>query len=124
MTDAEQAEKTVREQLESYWEKVECDEDVLYGTRIDIHNGLFPDVETGKRTFYASSQHKALQAAKAYTDEHKRKREELEEEIMLQRSMIILLRSEPGDLTAPVYGRTLARLRQALKDLTKGMVKA
>ena len=46
---------------------------------------------------------------------------QVEEEMMLLRSMVILLDSEPGDLTAPIYKRTLARLQAALAELKRGM---
>jgi hypothetical protein len=46
---------------------------------------------------------------------------QVEEEMMLLRSMVILLDSEPRDLTAPIYKRTLARLQAALEQLKRGM---
>jgi hypothetical protein len=59
-------------------------------------------------------------AGRKYTDEHREKIRQVREEIALLRSMAIILRSEPEDLTAPVYERTIARLRAVLDDLLKG----
>lgn len=46
---------------------------------------------------------------------------QLKEEMRLLESMIILLRAEPGDTTAPIYKRTLTRLTTELAKLTQGM---
>jgi hypothetical protein len=60
-------------------------------------------------------------AAYGFTVEREKEIRQVEEEMLLLRSMVILLDSEPGDLTAPIYKRTLARLQAALAELKKGM---
>lgn len=59
--------------------------------------------------------------AARYTRERERQIAEIEEEIALHKGLIILLRSEPGDLTAPVWQRRLARLQSELAELRRGM---
>ena len=46
---------------------------------------------------------------------------EVREEIALLRGMIMLLQSEPGDDTAPIYQRTINRLQEIVAELRKGM---
>jgi hypothetical protein len=60
-------------------------------------------------------------AAAEFTRSRLEEIRQVEEEMMLLRSMVILLDSEPGDLTAPIYKRTLARLQAALAELKRGM---
>lgn len=60
-------------------------------------------------------------AAKDFTVRREDEIRQLREEIRLLRGMIALLQSEPGDETAPVYRRTIARLESALAELQKGM---
>jgi hypothetical protein len=71
--------------------------------------------------FYRSTQEEAWSAAAEYTRNRIEEIREVEEEMMLLRSMVILLDSEPGDLTAPIYRRTITRLQSALVELKRGM---
>lgn len=60
-------------------------------------------------------------AAADFTEQREREIAEIDEEIMLLKSMIILLSAERGDMTAPVYQRTITRLESTKADLQCGM---
>jgi hypothetical protein len=74
-----------------------------------------------KRWFYGHTEADAWSAAAEFTRNRLEQIKQVEEEIRLLQSMVILLRSEPMDATAPVYRRTIARLEAALAELRKGM---
>jgi hypothetical protein len=61
-----------------------------------------------------------IEAAYAFTVAHAQKVAELEGECNLLLGLIILLRAERGDMTAPIYKRTLQRLETALAQLKIG----
>ena len=60
-------------------------------------------------------------AAYAFTLEREEQIREIREEIALLRGMIMLLQSEPGDETAPIYQRTINRLQEIVTELRRGM---
>jgi hypothetical protein len=63
----------------------------------------------------------AWSAAAEYTRNRLEEIRQVDGEIILLRGMIALLASEQGDLTAPIYARTIARLEAILADLKRGM---
>ena len=69
---------------------------------------------------YFATEAEAIHAAYLYTLEREEQIRQIEEEISIC-GLIILLRAERGDLTAPIYKRTVARLRHELEQLKKGM---
>lgn len=73
------------------------------------------------REFSGTGKAKAWAAAADFTRDRQEQIRQVREEINLLLSMVILLTTEPGDLTAPIYERTIARLESILTDMRKGM---
>jgi len=53
----------MRAAVEAAWERTEFEVDDIYGTRLEIDNGLFPDVVSSKYTFRDDSEAMVIEAA-------------------------------------------------------------
>jgi hypothetical protein len=67
------------------------------------------------------SEDAAWSAAAEFTRERLEQIRQIKQEMSLLGGMVVLLSVEPGDETAPIYQRTIARLEAALADLKRGM---
>jgi len=67
------------------------------------------------------SEFESWAAARAFTEARLEEIRQVEEEIILLRSMVILLTSEPTDQTAPIYKRTIVRLSSIRAELKRGL---
>lgn len=90
--------------------------------RKDIRDGMCSTVVmSGGQTLWYGNAATAWSAARQFTESRIKEVEDVREETMLLRGMVALLASERGDMTAPVYRRTLTRLRAEQSRLTQGM---
>jgi hypothetical protein len=80
-------------------------------TRVDFGSHHYTEIKTSD----------AWKLAAEFTRERREQIRQVEEEIRLLQSMVILLSTERGDETAPVYKRTIARLGVALAELKRGL---
>ena len=73
---------------------------------------VFPQFET---------EEEAWTAAAEFTRQREEEIRKVDEEIALIRGLVILLRSEPGDLTTPIWQRVLVNEHAKLAELKRGM---
>jgi len=73
------------------------------------------------KTEAALTEAQAWSAAAEFTRNREEEIRKVEEEIAHLRGLVILLRSEPGDLTTPIWQRVLVREHAALAELKRGL---
>jgi hypothetical protein len=70
-----------RAKVEAAWERVEIDDDPLYGGNVKLHNGLWPDVIDQWYRFRRPRTEEAIHAAFLFTEAHKQTIADVKEEI-------------------------------------------